>query len=105
MKKLILPALLASVALTASLAQAETMKGKIVSAQNNSIQVQGEGSSNPTTLKTNSNTNYYIKKHLRKDKTRKDKPMPQEDEFVEIIYTVDPQTDELIIDELVMIVD
>lgn len=106
MKKLLIPALLLGVAFTASLSHAETMSGKVVAKENNMIQVQSEGSNTPTTFKTNDQTDYYVKKKIKKDHQHKDrKRMVENDEFVEIIYTIDPKTNELIIDELIMIVD
>lgn len=106
MKKLIIPTLVLSAILTAPFVQAETMKGKVVSKQNNVLQVQGEGTQNPTTLKTTDNTDYFVKKKIKKDYSKNDKKMmPETDEIVEIIYYVDPETNELIIDELVMIID
>lgn len=106
MKKLIIPALILGAILTAPFAQAETMKGKVVSKQNNVLQVQGDGSQNPTTLKTTDDTDYFVKKKIKKDYSKHDrKMMPETDEIVEIIYSVDPKTNELIIDELVMIID
>ena len=104
MKKLIVPVIAATLAFTALSAQAESMKGKIVSKQNDTIQVQGEGQSSPKTLKTNSNTHYYVKKRLNKDGMRSD-DMPEVNEIVEIIYTVDPATNEMIIDEIIMMID
>lgn len=106
MKKLIIPALILGAVLTAPFVQAETMKGKVVSKQNNVLHVQGEGSQNPTTLKTTDDTDYFVKKKIKKDHSKYDrKMMPETDEIVEIIYSIDPKTNELIIDELVMIID
>ncbi len=104
MKKLLLPAVAATIAFTTLNVHAETMKGKIVSKQNNTIQVQGEGDSSTKTLKTNSNTHYYVKKRLNKNGMRSD-DMPEVNEIVEIIYTIDPATNEMIIDEIIMMVD
>lgn len=104
MKKLIIPAIAATIAFTTIAAHAETMKGKIVSKQNNTIQVQGEGESAPKTLKTNNNTSYYVKKKLTKNGMQNDS-MPEVNEIVEIIYTVDPATNEMIIDEIIMMID
>lgn len=104
MKKLIVPVVATTLAFTALSAQAESMKGKIVSKQNNTIQVQGEGQSSPKTLKTTDNTHYYVKKRLNKDGMRSD-DMPEVNEIVEIIYTVDPATNEMIIDEIIMMID
>ena len=106
MRKIIIPALILGAILTAPFVQAETMKGKVVSKQNNVLQIQGEGSQSPTTLKTTDRTDYFVKKKIKKDHSKSDrKMMPETDEIVEIIYSIDPQTNELIIDELVMIID
>lgn len=105
MKKLLIPSLLMSVIALTATAQAETMSGKIVSKQNEKIQVSNTMSGTPTTFKTTPNTNYYIKKKITKDNTVAPENTPDPNDIVEIVYTVDPATNELIIDEMVIFED
>ncbi len=106
MKKFLIPSILMSVLIVAGSAQAETMSGKVVSMQNDQIQVTAPNATMPTTLKTTPNTKYYVKQQVSSDSSDMSDMadnMPSINEYVEIVYTVDPATNELIVDELIMI--
>lgn len=102
MKKFLIPSLLTSIVLLTASAQAETMSGKIISKQNDKIQVSNTENGTQTTLKTTPNTNYYIKKKITQDNSVASDNMPEMNDIVEIIYTIDPATNDLIIDEMVI---
>lgn len=106
MKKFLIPSILMSVLIVAGSAQAETMSGKVVSMQNDQIQVTAPNATTPTTLKTTPNTKYYVKQQVSSDSSDMSDMadnMPSINEYVEIVYMVDPATNELIVDELIMI--
>ncbi len=105
MKKLALSAFVMGVAFMAVTAQAETMKGKLIGKQDNTIQVQNSSMAQPTTLKTTKNTRYFEKKQVSKDADSMSDVDADLNEWVEIVYTIDPTTNELIISELVIMED
>ena len=76
--------------LATSLAQAETISGKITNIKKNTVIVKAEDGKK-TTLNTTDNTSYRKKKVSRKGKTHAAntyyKPMMEEDDWVEITYT------------------
>ena len=93
MKKLLLFSLLCFSGV--SLAQAETIAGKVTDVRKNTITVRTE-EGEKMTLQTSDNTNYREKKVSRKGKVHKGKmnaaetyyrPMVEEDDWVEITYT------------------
>ncbi len=102
MKKFLIPSIIMSVAAMAISTHAATMTGKIISNQNNTLQVADKTKSTPTTLKTTPNTTYYVKKKVGDGNNSIAKDMAEVNEIVEIVYTIDPQTNEMIIDELVI---
>ena len=105
MKKLLITALLmVTFAVTLS-AHAAMMNGKILSKQNEKIQVANNENATPTTLKTTPNTTYYVKKKITPDDMNDSENLPQMNDLVEIIYSIDPATNELIIDEIVVVED
>lgn len=105
MKRLLIPALLiGTFAITLS-AHAAIMNGKILSKQNEKIQVANNENATPTTLKTTPNTTYFIKKKITTEDMNTPENLPDTNDFVEIIYSIDPATNELIIDEIVIIED
>ena len=106
MKKFLIPSVLMSVLMMTGATQAETMSGKVVSMQNDQIQVAGPNATMPTTLKTTPNTKYYVKQQVSSDSSDMSDMadnMPSVNEYVEIVYMVDPATNELIVDELVVV--
>lgn len=105
MKKLIMPAFMMGIALTAFAANAEVMKGKIVSNKDNMVQIQAQNSAKPTTLRTTPNTRYFEKKRVEKDAQNAEEADLDMNEWVEVIYTVDPVTKEAVIDELIVVED
>ncbi len=105
MKKFLIPSIIMSVAAMAISTHAATMTGKIISNQNNTLQVTDKTKSTPTTLKTTPNTNYYVKKKVGNGNNSSVEDMAEVNEIVEIVYTIDPKTNELIIDELVIFED
>lgn len=102
MKKFLIPSIAMSVLALSMAAQAETMSGKIVSKQNNQIQVANNTTGTPATLKLTPNTNYYMKKRITHDNSVAPENTPDNDDLVEIVYIVDPATNELIVQEMII---
>lgn len=83
--------------LSMGVAQAETMQGKILTQQNDTVQVRDDNNTIKT-LKTNDKTHYFSK---RKENASMGYNSARDGEaMVEIIYSYDPQTGEMIVDEL-----
>ncbi|MGN0919580.1 MAG: hypothetical protein ACI4OR_02320 [Alphaproteobacteria bacterium] len=108
MKKLFLMGALCL--LTAGVAQAETISGKVLDVRKNTITLRTEDGKKMT-LHTTDDTGYREKKVTRKGKMHKGKmnpaetyyrPMVDEDDWVEITYT--PATNELQSDEVQAVV-
>lgn len=80
-------------------AKAESMTGTVTEKNGNMITVQGKDGKE-VTMQATENTKYREKKVMKKDKTKHGKkmkksdtyykPLVDEDDWVEIVYTVDP---------------
>ncbi len=105
MKKFLIPAIMMSMAAITISANAATMTGTVVSNQNNMLKVNEKSKATPTTLKTTPTTNYYVKKKIGTGTNMDTEDMAEVNEIVEIVYTIDPQTNEMIVDELVIFED
>lgn len=100
MKKIAL-LFMAGVAFVSLNVQAETLQGKVVADHGDKIHVQATNENKPTELKMNPQTRYFSKKEVKNS----DEADLDANEFVEIIYTIDPKTNELWIDEITIIED
>ncbi len=99
MKKLMLPLFAFGMAFAVFGANAAEIEGKVVSKKDNVIHVQPTNSNTPTELKMTPNTRYYEKEE-KKSAASADVDV---NEFVEVIYSIDPKTNEPVIDEIIVV--
>ena len=96
---------LSAIALTLRIgggAWAETLAGKIISTDNNTLTIQ-QADGTKQTVQTNDNTTFHKKKLLKRKKMKHDKdgkmkkmnalPWAEEDDWVEITYTPTSEND------------
>lgn len=98
MKKILLSCFAIACAFATMNANAEEIQGKVVAKKGDVIHVQPTNSQQPTELKTTDQTKYYQKE----EKSPTDAEV-NVNEFVEVIYSIDPKTNEPIIDEIIVI--
>lgn len=99
MKKILLPMCAFAFAFSVISANAGEMTGKVVAKKGDEVHIQQKGStSSPTSLKVKPDTKVF-KKEAKKS------PMDEVmvDEFVEVIYSIDPKTKEPVIDEIIVL--
>ncbi len=111
MKKLYMALFAGAFVLTGFAAHAESIKGQVINEEDGLITV--ESNDQQMTMKTTDNTKYRKRKMIEKDKTKHGrmykkgdayyKPLVDDKEWVEIIYMIDPQTKEMIIEEIVIL--
>lgn len=102
MKKImIIPMLMLGAAFITSTANAEMVKGKVVTMKEGTVQVQPDNSTTPTTLKTTPKTKYFEKKPMKKEVAESDDV--EVNEWVEVIYAIDPTTGDMLIEEIAVV--
>ncbi len=113
MKKLYMGLLAGAFVLVSVAANAETVKGQVIDEDNGVVTV--ESGDKQMKMKTTDNTKYRHRKIMRKDKTKHGrmykkgeayyKPMVDDKDWVDIIYVIDPQTKEMLIEEIIITED
>lgn len=99
MKKILLPLFAFGLSFVAMNVNAAEISGKVVSKKDNVIHVQPTNSATATELKMTPNTKYYQKEQKRSAASAD----VDVNEFVEVIYSLDPKTNEPVIDEIIVI--
>lgn len=99
MKKILLPLFMLGVSFVAIHANAAEIEGKVVAKKGDEIHVQPQTDSKPTSLKITPQTKYFEKEEKKSSPSQE----VNVDEFVEVIYSIDPKTNEPIIDEIVVV--
>jgi hypothetical protein len=99
MKKILLPLFAFGLSLAVFNANAEEIQGKVVSKQGDKIHVQPENSPSPTELKLTDKTKYFEKEEKKEAQDN----IVDVNEFVEVIYSIDPKTNEPVIDEIIVV--
>ena len=99
MKKILLSCFAVACSFAVLNAHSEEIKGKVVSKKGDLIHVQPTNTQQPTELKMTDNTKYYTKEQ----KKSADSAEVDVNEFVEVIYSMDPVTNEPVIDEIIVI--
>jgi hypothetical protein len=92
-------------------ANAETMTGTVTDVKGNMVTIQGKDGSEKV-MKTTENTKYREKKIIKKDKMKQGKklkkgdsfykPLVDEDEWVEVVYTVDEDGDIYYLEDVIV---
>ena len=99
MKKILLSCFAVACSFAVINANAEEIQGKVVSKKGDVIHVQPTNSQQPTELKMTDQTKYYQKE----EKKSAESADVDVNEFVEVIYSIDPKTNEPVIDEIIVI--
>ena len=98
MKKILLSCFAVACSFAVMNANAEEIQGKVVSKKGDVIHVQPSNAQQPTELKMTDQTKYY-----QKEEKTPSEAMVDVNEFVEVIYSIDPKTNEPVIDEIIVI--
>lgn len=99
MKKILLPLLAFGFIATALNVQAAEISGKVVSKKDDVIHVQSNNATAPAELKMTPDTKYYQKEQKKSAQAAE----VDVNEFVEVIYSIDPKTNEQVIDEIIVV--
>ncbi len=113
MKKLYMGLLAGAFVLTGFAANAETVKGQVISEDDGIVTV--ESGDKQMKMRTTDNTKYRKRKMMNKDKMKNGrhykkgepcyKSMIDDKDWVDIIYVIDPQTKEMLIEEVIITED
>ncbi|MBR6730026.1 MAG: hypothetical protein IKL90_01610 [Alphaproteobacteria bacterium] len=99
MKKILLSCFALSLSFIVMNANAEEIQGTVVSKKGDTIHVQPADKAKPSELKMTDKTKYYQKE----EKKSAESAEVDVNEFVEVIYSIDPKTNEAVIDEIIVI--
>ena len=99
MKKILLPLFAFGLAFSVLGANAAEVSGKVVAKKDDVIHVQPTNSSTPKELKMTPETKYYQKEQKKSASAAE----VDVNEFVEVIYSIDPKTNEPVIDEIIVL--